>query len=53
MNSIRNFISSACEWNSSLGYEDPRKTEKYIYDRFRRELEKAADPRTETKGLRS
>ena len=39
-NSIRNFISSACEWNSSLGYEDPRKTEKYIYDRFRREADK-------------
>jgi hypothetical protein len=40
MNSIRNFISAACEWNASLGYEDPRKTEKYIYDRFRREGDK-------------
>jgi hypothetical protein len=40
MNSIRNFISAVCEWNSSLGYEDPRSQEKRIYARFRREADK-------------
>lgn len=40
MNSIRNFISAVCEWNSSLGYEDPRGQEKWIYARFRREADK-------------
>eukprot|EP01047_Picozoa_sp_COSAG01_P071868 COSAG01_NODE_11276_length_1967_cov_2.154711_1_plen_149_part_00 len=40
MSSIRNFISAVCEWNSSLGYEDPRTQEKWIYSRFRREADK-------------
>ena len=40
MNSIRNFISAVCEWNSSLGHDDPRKDEKWIYDRFRLEADK-------------
>ena len=40
LNSIRNFISAVCEWNSSLGFEDPRHQEKWVYDRFRREADK-------------
>ena len=40
MASIRNFIGAACEWNSSLGYEDPRKQETWLYNRFRREAHK-------------
>lgn len=40
LNSIRNFIAAVCEWNASLGYEDPRKQEQWIYNRFRREADK-------------
>ena len=43
MNSIRNFIGAVCEWNASLGYQDPRQQEKWIYDRFRREANKYLD----------
>lgn len=40
MKSIRNFISAVCEWNSALGYEDPRAQERWVYNRFRREADK-------------
>jgi hypothetical protein len=40
MSSIRNFIGAVCEWNSSLGYDDPRSEEKWVYNRFRREADK-------------
>ena len=38
MNSIRNYIGVVCDWQQSLGHEDPRND--WVYKKFRKDAEK-------------
>ena len=34
------YIGAVCDWQQCLGYQDPRKTEEWVYRKFRRDVGK-------------
>lgn len=40
MKSIRNYLSAATEWCQAMGHPDPRETEKWVFDKYKREAPK-------------